>query len=94
MKNYDNSNEFKKDFGWLGSWLSNNLMARICDFLDKGTITINAKYIKPKTMEWDGELLINVENLSNLEIVNGLIQYSSANEIFMTDEKTLRLWWD
>lgn len=94
MKTYTDSKSFVNDFGWLGSWLSKNFMNRVSHLLENKRMTATAKHIKPKIHEWDGELLFDVSGLTTAEVVDELIQFSDANEIFMNDEKTLRLWWD
>lgn len=94
MKTYTDSKSFSDDFEWLNSWLSNQFMKNVSTLLDNSKITVTATHIDSEKHEWDGELLFEVSKLTSGEIVNYLIQFSSANEIFMNDEKTLRLWWD
>lgn len=66
----------------LRNYVNNNQLQLELPFIDSDLI-------------WDGTLLIHFEqDLPAIEVVNNIINGCNANEIWFTDSKTLRLWWD
>lgn len=51
--------------------------------------------IDPGTVRWDGEMFVQfAKKPSARTIVNTIVVHARADELWMSNEKTLRLWWD
>lgn len=48
-----------------------------------------------KNYDWKGEIRIKLEDeATTMFVINRFVMPSHADEVFMPDKNTLRLWWD
>lgn len=81
--------ELMKDYG---SYLSTSFLKNLTIFCKKGEIEITVPDISEDN--WGGVFLITLTGISTPNLVNYIIGMSQADEISMTTETDLRLWWD
>ena len=94
MKTYNDSDSFNNDFNWLSDFLSSEYIKEMSNLIDSTKIVVFVNNINNFNETWDGEIIIDVSKLTTQEVVNYLISDSFADEISMTENKLLRLWWD
>lgn len=97
ISNNEALNENIQSLQWLvkGGWLADRLVKNLHSLVAGGEATVFFKNIDQNSNTWDGEMMVKfVKKPDVVKVVNGLVSWARADEVSMTDSKTLRLWWD
>lgn len=94
---FDNQAQFHKKFDQFtrNGYLSKTLVQNLGIMIATKAITVECLGMGEEDGHWDGEMFVIFKKIPKTSsVVNAILQHARADEMFMQDEKTLRLWWD
>jgi hypothetical protein len=80
---------------YVHSWMPMKFLKQVIWARDNGHIT-HVELTRGTTSDhWDGNLYLKLADPKDaMFVINNFVMLAAANEVSMTDERTLRLWWD
>lgn len=92
---FTEGNEFIAEFTSRPEIIDSHLIKNLAAMLDSKELKVLCERIDLRNGLWDGEMLIMFARVpKSQDVINRIIQWAGADEIYMATKKELRLWWD